>query len=63
MPVKYSPELEQRAVELVLPAQADPDITRGAITRAADGLAEAQRANSLLKQSAFFVAEPSRPQK
>lgn len=35
MPVKYTPELKQRAIELVLHAQADPAIARGAVTRIA----------------------------
>ncbi|WP_155861290.1 transposase [Corynebacterium doosanense] len=35
MPVKYTPELKQRAIELVLHAQADPDTARGAVTRIA----------------------------
>ncbi|MDR7330637.1 hypothetical protein [Corynebacterium guangdongense] len=35
MPVKYTDELKQRAVELVTHAQADPDTARGAVTRIA----------------------------
>ncbi len=35
MPVKYTPELKQRAIELVLHAQADPVTARGAVTRIA----------------------------
>lgn len=35
MPVKYPPELKQRAIELVLHAQADPVTARGAVTRIA----------------------------
>ncbi|WP_155860854.1 hypothetical protein [Corynebacterium timonense] len=35
MPSKYTPELRQRAIELVLHAQADPDTSRGAISRIA----------------------------
>lgn len=38
MPVKYTPELKQRAIELVLHAQADPDTARGAVTRIAGEL-------------------------
>ena len=38
MPSKYTPELKQRAVELVLHAQANPDTARGAITRIAGEL-------------------------
>lgn len=38
MPVKYTDELKQRAVELVLHAQADPDTAHGAITRIAKEL-------------------------
>ena len=101
MPVKYTPELKQRAIELVLHAQADPDTARGAVTRIAGELgvsketlrvwdrkqsgvgtpaesvdleaenrqlraelAEAKRANDILKKaSAFFAAELDRPQK
>ncbi|SDS10211.1 transposase [Corynebacterium timonense] len=35
MPSKYTPELRQRAIELVLHAQADPATSRGAISRIA----------------------------
>ena len=35
MPVKYTPELKQRAIELVLHAQSDPVTARGAVTRIA----------------------------
>ncbi|MDR7329891.1 transposase [Corynebacterium guangdongense] len=38
MPSKYTLELKQRAVELVLHAQANPDTARGAITRIAGEL-------------------------
>ena len=38
MPVKYTPELKLRAIELVLHAQADPATARGAITRIAEEL-------------------------
>ncbi|WP_143336670.1 transposase, partial [Corynebacterium pacaense] len=38
MPTKYTVELKQRAVELVLHAQADPVTARGAVTRIADEL-------------------------
>ena len=38
MPVKYTPELKLRAIELVLHAQADPSTARGAITRIAEEL-------------------------
>ena len=38
MPSKYTPELKQRAIELVLHAQASPDTARGAITRVAGEL-------------------------
>lgn len=38
MPVKYTPELKQRAIELVLHAQSDPVTARGAVTRIADEL-------------------------
>ena len=38
MPSKYTPELKQRAIELVLHAQANPDTARGAITRIAGEL-------------------------
>jgi len=38
MPSKYTPELKQRAIELVLHAQASPDTARGAITRIAGEL-------------------------
>jgi len=38
MPSKYTPELKQRAIELVLHAQADPDTARGAVTRIAGEL-------------------------
>ena len=35
MPSKYTFELKQRAIELVLHAQAEPHTSRGAITRIA----------------------------
>lgn len=38
MPSKYTPELKQRTIGLVLHAQADPHTSRGAISRIADGL-------------------------
>ena len=38
MPVKYTPELKQRAVELVLHAQADPATAHSAVTRIANEL-------------------------
>ena len=38
MPVKYTDELKQRAVELVIHAQADPDTAHGAVTRIANEL-------------------------
>ncbi|WKD58360.1 Transposase [Corynebacterium capitovis DSM 44611] len=38
MPSKYTPELKQRAIELVLHAQAAPRTSRGAITRIASEL-------------------------
>ena len=38
MPVKYTPELKLRAIELVLHAQADPATARGVITRIAEEL-------------------------
>ena len=38
LPVKYTDELEARAVELVIHAQADPDTANGAITRVANEL-------------------------
>lgn len=38
MPVKYTPELKLRAIEIVLLAQADPATARGAITRIAEEL-------------------------
>ena len=38
MPVKYTPELKQRAIELVLHAQSDPVTARGAVTCIADEL-------------------------
>ncbi|MHA5284039.1 transposase [Corynebacterium urinipleomorphum] len=38
MPVRYTPELKQRAVELVLHAQADPATAHGAVTRIANEL-------------------------
>lgn len=38
MPVKYTPELKQCAVELVLRAQADPATAHGAVTRIANEL-------------------------
>lgn len=103
MPLKYTPELKQRAVELVLHAQADPATAHGAVTliaaelgvskeslrvwvrahkqsgvaspgesldlaaenrRLRAELAEAKRANDILKKSsAFSAAELDRPQK
>lgn len=36
--MKYTPELKQRAVEIVLHAQTNPDTARGAITRIAGEL-------------------------
>ena len=38
MPVKYTDELKQRAVELVIHAQADPDTAHGAVARIAGEL-------------------------
>lgn len=38
MPSKYAPELKQRAIRLVLHAQADPHTSRGATSRIADEL-------------------------
>lgn len=38
MPVKYTQELKQRAVELVLHAQADPSTSYGAVARIAGEL-------------------------
>ncbi|BAC17073.1 transposase [Corynebacterium efficiens YS-314] len=38
MPVKYTDELKQRAVELVIHAQADPDTAYGAVARIAGEL-------------------------
>ncbi|WP_293955408.1 hypothetical protein [uncultured Corynebacterium sp.] len=35
MPIKYTPELKQRAVELLLHAPADPVTARGTVTRIA----------------------------
>lgn len=42
MPIKYTPELKQRAIELVLHAQADPVTARGAVTRIAAELGASQ---------------------
>ncbi|RNE48041.1 transposase [Corynebacterium alimapuense] len=44
MPIKYTDELKQRAVELVLHAQADPDTAHGAVTRIADELGVSKEA-------------------
>lgn len=44
MPIKYTDELEQRAVELVLHAQANPDTAHGAVRRVADELGVSKEA-------------------
>lgn len=43
MPLKYTPELTQRAIELVLHAEDDPATARGAATRIAAELGANQR--------------------
>lgn len=65
MPIKYTDELKQHAVELVIHAQANPDTAHGAVRRVADELevenrrlraelAEAKRANDILKKASAF---------
>ena len=44
MPIKYTDELKQRAVELVLHAQANPDTAHGAVRRVADELGVSKEA-------------------
>lgn len=44
MPIKYTDELKQRAVELVIHAQANPDTARGAVTRIASELGVSKEA-------------------
>jgi transposase len=44
MPVKYTDELKQRAVELVIHTQADPDTAHGAVTRIANELGVSKEA-------------------
>ena len=44
MPIKYTDELKQRAVELVIHAQANPDTAYGAIMRVADELGVSKEA-------------------
>ena len=44
MPIKYTDELKQRAVELVIHAQANPDTAHGAVRRVADELGVSKEA-------------------
>lgn len=44
MPIKYTNELKQRAVELVIHAQANPDTAHGAVRRVADELGVSKEA-------------------